>query len=544
METYTDAKIQSWLSWFLRGVLILGFVVLLSRLSELQLIKGRYYQTLAEDNRINRVPINAPRGRILARGGEELASNIFTTKTIEFDPVNGYIKNEIGVNENSDSIKEADRHYNSGASAGHLTGYLGEVDEDEVGRIDPECLEKGVRRLGSQTGRGGIEEYYECTLRGVDGEQLIEVDTAGSKLRVLGNIKPTKGNDIKTHIDYKLQEKVATLLDDKKGAVIITDPKGEVLSLFSSPSFDPNVFLRSDATELNTIFDNKDLPLFNRVIGGLFHPGSVFKPLVAIAGLEEKAIEPDFLYNDTGEIVLKTLYGTFSYTNWYFTQNNGTEGEIDIVKAIARSTDTFFYKLGEYLGIDNINKWADIFNLTKETGIDLPGEIKGLVPNPDWKKDVKGERWFLGNTYHVAIGQGDLAISPLHVNLITTTIANNGTLCLPKIAGESDCKSLGIDDDNLDLVREGMVNACLSGGTGFTFFDFQLNSKRQVACKTGTAEVGIDGKSHAWFTAFGPVDSPEIVVTVLVEEGGGGSDIAGPIAREIFDYWFLVDELK
>jgi penicillin-binding protein 2 len=536
METLSAAKIQSWLSWFLRGLLILGFLILLGRLTELQIIKGDYFRDLSEGNRIRRVPITAPRGRILARGGEILVDNIEVKRRVVFSPQKGYEKlDDIGQAADDEIITEYEREYSLGEAFAHASGYLGEVNEDEVGKINPQCPEKGTRSSGALVGRSGLEHEYDCVLSGIDGEELVEVDTSGVKIRVLGRKEAVPGEDIRTSIHLGLQKKIAEEMKGSKGAVVATDAKGQVLALYSSPSFDPNLFLNKNASdEISALINNQDLPFFNRAIGGQYHPGSVFKPLVAIAALQEKKIDEDYKYEDTGQIVIDTLYGKFTYSNWYFTQYGGKEGEISLVRALARSTDTFFYKLGEMVGIDKLNLWADKFGLSERTGVDLPGEITGLVPSPEWKQKVKGEDWFLGNTYHVSIGQGDLSLTPIEVNTAFGVIASGGELCSPRIVGEPFCKKLDITRENLSLVKQGMEEACVAGGTGYTFFDFTP----KVACKTGTAETNEDGKTHAWFVVFAPADFPEILLTTLVEGGGEGSRVAGPIAREIFDYWF------
>jgi penicillin-binding protein 2 len=532
METLAATKSQSWLSWFLRGLLLLGFLILVSRLVELQLIKGDYFRAIAEGNRIRRIPIRAARGKILARGGEVLVGNKEVKEKIEFNAEAGFIKvKDISEALPEDIITEWERDYPLGEKFAHVGGYLGEVSEEEVGKIDPECPEKGPRKLGGLVGRSGLEEQYDCILSGIDGEELVEVDTQGRKVRVLGKKEPVAGTDLKTSIHFGLQQKTSQLLGDKKGAIIITDTKGAVLALFSSPSFDPNIFLKKDNSDkINALLNNPDLPLFNRAIGGQFHPGSVFKPVVAVAALAEGEIDKDYVFEDPGVITIDK----FSYANWYFTQYGKTEGKIGLVRAIARSTDTFFYKMGEMVGISKLVEWTERFGLDKKTGIDLPGEIAGLVPSPQWKQKVKGESWFLGNTYHMSIGQGDLAVTPVELNTATNVIASYGMYCPPRIAQEVSCTDLKLTKLNVELVNQGMQEACSQGGTGFTFFDFEP----KVACKTGTAETNEDGKTHAWFTVFAPADFPEIVATVLVERGGEGSSVAGPIARSIFDYWF------
>lgn len=532
MQTLASFKIQSWLSWFFRGTLILGFLILFARLAELQFIKGDYFRALAEGNRIRRIPISAPRGRILARGGEVLVGNIEIKKRIEFNPEKGYEKTDNLEGAAEDEIlTEYERQYPLGEVFAHVSGYLGQVNEDEAGKINPLCPEKGPRKAGTEVGRAGLEQEYDCILSGVDGEELVEVDTRGRKVRTLGKKDPIPGRDLKTSIHLGLQKRVAEAMADKKGAIIVSEPNGKIVALYSAPSFDPAVLSKGeDSEKISQILNDKSLPLFDRAIGGQFHPGSVFKPVVAIAALTEGKVDKNFLFDDPGVI---KIGDRFSYTNWYFTQYGKTEGKIDLVRAIARSTDTFFYKMGEFVGIEKLAGWASTFGLDKETGIDIPGEISGLVPTPEWKKRVKGEPWFLGNTYHVSIGQGDLAVTPIEINQAISVISS-GNLCSPKIAEDPDCKNLKIEEEYLELVKQGMVDACSPGGTGFTFFDFTP----QAACKTGTAETNEDGKTHAWFTVFAPADFPELVATVMVELGGEGSRVSGPIAREIFDYWF------
>jgi penicillin-binding protein 2 len=534
-------KRDRWLSWFLKGILILGFLIILGRLIELQLIKGSYFRKLAEGNRIRRVPIQAPRGRILARGGEVLVGNLEVKKRIIFDPKMGYSKlKDIKGVPPDEILTEWKRNYMLGSDLAHVSGYLGEVGEKEVDKVNPKCLGKGSRNLGSLIGRTGLEEMYDCTLIGIEGEELVEVDSQGVKVRTLGRREPIPGSDIKTTIHYGLQKHLAGLMQDLKGAVVVSDANGEILALYSSPSYDPNIFVDGENEKIEKVLNDSEMPLFNRALGGGFHPGSVFKPFVAVAALEESAIDESFIYDDPGVISIQTPYGDFSYTNWYFTQYGGREGEIDLVRAITRSTDTFFYKIGELTGVDNLVIWATKFGLGEASGIDIPGEIAGLIPSPDWKEKVRGERWFLGNTYHMSIGQGDIALTPIGVNTAIAAIAANGNYCSPHIianeeSGNFQCRDLDISEETVNLVKEGMRGACSSGGTGYTFFDFSI----PIACKTGTAETNEEDKTHAWFTAFAPIEFPEVVATVLVEKGGEGAYVAGPIAREIFDYWFI-----
>lgn len=504
------------------------FLFLVSRLFELQIIKGKYYRELSDGNRVRKIALPAPRGKILARGGEDLVGSSSIEKRIVFKLEGGFELNDNTSNTDPDEILTVyERSYSLGPSFAHAGGYLGEVNEGEIEKIDPKCPEKGGKVLGDLVGRSGLEEEYDCILRGIPGEELIEVDITGKYVRTLGKVMPVPGRDVKTNIDFSLQKKVAEEMDGKKGGIVATDSKGEVLAFYSSPSYDPNDVAKS--------LNDPALPLFNRVVGGLYHPGSTFKPTVVTAALEEGKIDKNYRYLDTGIIRVND----YSYTNWYFTQYGRTEGEIGIVRAITRSTDTFFYKLGEITGIEKMVEYADKFGYSEKSGIDIPGEVAGLIPTPQWKKEVKNEAWFLGNTYHFAIGQGDIAVSPIEVNRAIEIIGNGGQICQPKIAGIPKCLSLNLKKETLDLIKQGMEGVCSEGGTGYTFFDWggPSASLGTIACKTGTAETNTDGKTHAWFTLFYPSDFPEINLTILVEGGGEGSSVAGPIARKIMNYW-------
>jgi penicillin-binding protein 2 len=535
---------DSWLSWFLRGFLIFCFLILLGKLFEVQIIKGAYYRNLSDSNRIRHIPIPAPRGRVLAKNGEALADNAAIKKRVWFDGGTTKLTDDLTNADPSEIITDYKRVYPLGSEFAHGTGYLSVVSDKEVGKVNPDCPEKGTRSSGDFVGVTGLEEEYECILRGVPGEELIEVDTQGKKVRILGIKNPVPGEDIKTSIDYNLQrEMVRDMLEseDNKGAAIVTDANGAILAFYSSPSFDPNLLVnKTDPKKISELLNNSDLPFFNRVISGTFHPGSVFKPLVTIAALEEGAIDKNFKYKDQGVITINN----FSYTNWYFTEYGGLEGDVDLVKALARSTDTFFYKVGEMVGPINIAKWAGIFNLNAQTGIDLPGEAKGLIPTPEWKQKTIHESWFLGNTYHMSIGQGDVSVTLVELNTYIQAIANNGKYCSPHFVEKNvKCRDIQVSQENLDLVKKGMESACDSGGTAYTFFDFGTKHKgTTVACKTGTAEVGADGTPNAWFTFFSPIKNSQIVTTIVFEKGGQGSQVAGPVARKIADYYFQTEE--
>ncbi|MBI3397403.1 hypothetical protein HY045_02915 [Candidatus Woesebacteria bacterium] len=474
----TNTTKESSFHWFLRGILILVFTILVAKVAELQIIKGNYFRSLAEGNRIRKVTLIAPRGKVLARGGEALVTSREVKKRLLFNSESGFEKSS-ELDGPGEIVTDWVRVYPLGAKFAHVSGYLGQISEDEVGKVNPKCPEKGPKKTQDLVGRSGLEEEYECVLGGTNGEELIEVDNMGRKVRILGKKDPIPGGDLKTNIDYGLQQKVATSLEGNKGAAIITDLEGHVLALVSSPSYDPNELLKENNSQyVSSLFNDRNLPLFNRVVGGVYHPGSVFKPLVTIAALEEGKIDKNFTFTDPGVIKV----GAFSYSNWYLSQYGKTEGTIGITRAIARSTDTFFYKVGEILGPDNISIWAKKIGLDSTTGIDIPGEVSGLVPSPAWKLQYNKEPWFLGNTYHFSIGQGDLAVTPVEMNKMLLAFASSGSLCEPRIASRDDslCKKIKISPDNFSIVKDGMTQACSGGGTGYTFFDF----KPQVACKT------------------------------------------------------------
>ena len=362
------------------------------------------------------------------------------------------------------------------------------------------------------------------------------MDAKGTYIRELGRQEPTAGSDIQLSIDAYWQEKIYQMLDGKKAVVIMSDPKtGKIITLVSSPSIDANAFSfnQNNAKITSYLNDSQNLPLLDRAISVKYNPGSVFKIVMATAGLESGVIDNSSLIEDTGVIKI----GDYSYSNWLWTRSHTTNGMVNIVEAIQKSNDIFFYRLGEKLGVDEIKKWANLYGYGEKTGIELPNETPGLVPNDAWKQANVGDRWFLGDTYHLSIGQGFLEVTPLQVNQSTNIIANNGVKCQMSILNNSQpqCKSLGISPQTIETIKEGMLEACQKGGTAWPLYNF----KTKIACKTGTAELDDgSGDSHAWLTAFAPADNPEISITVLVERGGEGSDVAAPIAGDILKQWF------
>jgi len=534
-------------------LLVFGLGAIFARFFTIVAIEGERYQKLSSDNRIKEIKITAPRGIIYDRHQTPLVRNIpiFVSK----DNKRFFEEKPASI---SETLKEeVGRDYVFGDLFAHIIGYVGEIGEEE--------LRNSNYQPGDIIGKSGIEKEYDQILRGIDGKELIEVDALGQTVRTLGRLPSSAGKKINLTIDLELQKFAKEVLGNKTGAVIIENPlDGSVLALYSSPSFDPNKLIRGENTI--SIFNDEKQPLFNRAVSGQYPPGSTFKIISALAALETGAITKETRFEDTGILTV----GQFSFGNWYFSQYGKKEGILDIVGAIKRSNDIFFYKLGEAIGITKLSTWVKNAGLVGiPTGIDLPGEAVGLMPDPLWQRENKGEDWYLGNTYHIAIGQGDLLATPLQVNSWTNVIANNGKICQPHLKAldkkELVCKDLGIKKENIALVKEGMRQACAKGGTASIFSDFTVESESlkvdeidflnapestlsakkrvgiPVACKTGTAEFGsANGKTHAWFTVFAPFVHPQVSVTVLVEGGGEGSAVAAPIAKKILEKWFTM----
>jgi len=555
-------------------LIILFSGILLLKLVTIQILNGEYYRSLSDSNRIRTTIIYAPRGVILDRNGVPLVFNqpgfrkIESKKTILLgrdEAIARIAKGERGIE--IDSL----RQYPYKEAMSHVLGY--------VGQISPEQLKEKQFRFYDQTdlvGKTGIEQRYEEILKGVNGKQLIEVDAMGNPVRTLGQTEPVSGKDIQLTLDAGLQEAVYEAMKEvKKGSAVVSTPQGEILSLVSKPSFDPNIFTLDSrykaATESgyakvsDILLDGENQPLLNRAIAGMYPPGSTFKIVVAASGLKEKVIDERFVIQDNGVIRI----GPYSFSNWYYTQYGRTDGSVNITKALARSNDIFFYKLAEKLTVDRLSRTAAEFGVGKKLGIDLYGEAAGILPSQAWKRKTIGEPWYLGDTFIYGIGQGYLLTTPLQVNSWSEVIANGGSLYKPhilKTSREVITNNL-LDRKIVQLIREGMVGVCSTGGTGYPLFNFTVNNptlkidgknifavekasvsgrlksedmrRIQVACKTGTAEQGGEGAlSHAWITAFAPAYKPEIVVTVLVESGGEGSTVAGPIAKKIFEAYF------
>jgi len=557
--------VSFWRLSFFPLVLILVIVIIFARLFVLQIIQGKESRQRSENNRILLRPIHAPRGVVFDRNGKFLARNTAGFRLVKGTEVKVLDRDTAlalesqglvteGIEEGELGRLEIDsvRQYIQGPQTVHLLGYVSQISQEEL-----ESGNFANYSVGDRIGRLGIEEFYEKYLRGTDGAELVEVDALGEKLRLLGERKPKAGDNLYLAIDIDLQKKMFETLKaqvekigSSGGTAIAQNPQtGEILGLVSVPAFDNNQIIKGMSQENFTkLVSDPQKPMFDRAIGGTYPPGSIFKMVSALAGLESGKILPSTQFEDTGEIFL----GEYRFPNWYYVSYGKKEGMLDIVGAIRRSNDIFFYRVGQVVGEEILGRWAKKLGLGEKLGIDLPGEESGLVPTREWKEKVKGEIWLPGNTLHMAIGQGDVLATPLQLTNLTSFVANSGTLFVPHLATRivdqegKVSKSFGseilaqniVSRGNLDLVRTGLKLACGEGGTGWPFFDFaKKHDGMMVGCKTGTAEFA-GNEPHAWFTVFAPFDNPKIALTILIENGGEGSSIAGPVAREILDWYF------
>lgn len=520
------------------------FLFLLATLVRIQIFEGTYYRDLANGNRLREIPIHAPRGIIYDRNDIPLVVNLPAFRLRDGKSVTTISKDQAITFETSgfkpgQSLEiDSVRSYPYGKTTAHLLGFISEITADEL-------KNRPSYSPGDKIGRGGVEEEYESRLKGTDGKELIEVDALGKKLRTLTTVPPIPGENLHLSIDLNLQQEAYSLIKDHKAAVVAADPNtGAILALTSSPSFDPNAFtdLNLGATErqnaLSAIFSDSNQPLFDRAIAGTYPPGSTFKIVTASAGLQSGKITDQFRIDDPGILVI----GPYKFPNWKYLQDGGTQGNLNVVSALQKSNDIFFYTVGGLVGVDELGNWALKFGLNKPLGIDLPGESSGLFPTADWRQE-NARDWYLGDTYHLAIGQGDLLVTPLQDNGWTNVIASGGKLCRPHVLlnGPVVCDAIGLSKTTLSLVHDGMVAACSSGGTAYPLFGFQAKKQPiQIACKTGTAEFGdlAADRTHAWLTAFAPADNPQISTTVIFEAGGEGSDIAAPAVKQILSSWF------
>ncbi len=512
----------------LKLLMVIGIGFLLSRAFFLQVVTGRQNRVLAEENKVEVIREAVERGVIVDRSGQFLAKN--------------------DLNEKNQLIREYPLH----EAAAHLVGYIGQVSEAELKscRMDESCAVEG----GDKVGKAGVEKLFDSQLLGTKSESIVERSATGTEIRRIKRREGEAGKKIQLTVDGELQQKIWEVLKKReaekgefKGAVVVSRVEdGQILGMSSFPGYDDNLFTSGGGTGeyenvTQILSDTTRRPMLNRAVGAMYPPGSIFKLVVATAGLQEKKISAETVIEPTGAIKI----GQVRYGNWYFDQYGRKEGGIGLKRAITRSNDIFFYKVGEWLGVDDLVVWAKKFGFGQATGLDWPGEANGLLPDPLEKERRTGERWFLGNTYHLAIGQGDLLATPLQINMMTAAVLT-GKKCVPRLRldGESACVDLGTKASNRQLIFEGMRGACAVGGPAFPFFDFPI----PIICKTGTAQHGGEKTlPHAWISVVVPAirDSGEyveadyekgVVISVMLEEAGEGSYEAGPVARAIAEF--------
>lgn len=444
------------------------------------------------------------------------------------------------------------RQYVEAPKYSHVLGFLGKMTESDI-------KEKADYFLTEKIGKNGLEAFYEEILRGQPGQRFFEVDSQGRLKGEVAEQQPQDGQSLILTIDSRLQEALYNSLKRalesrklKKAAAVALDPKsGGILALASFPSFDNNLFSQGlSSADSASLLNDPAQPLFNRVIAGQYPPGSTVKPLIGSAALQEKVIKPTDKIFDPGELVLTNQYSpeiVYRFADWK------AHGLVDIYSAIAQSCDVYFYTIGggygkiEGLGIDRLAKYFKLFGFNSLLGIDLKGEDQGLVPDEQWKQTVKKEAWYTGDTYHVSIGQGDLLATPLQLAAATAAILNGGQVMMPHLVDkivDSDKNVIKaiepkiirqgfIDEANLATIKKAMRQTVTSG-SALLLNDLPV----AVGAKTGTAQVAGDNNPNAWGVVFAPYDSPQMLIVVLVENAGEGSQVAMPVIKEALQEYY------
>ena len=563
------------------------------RLWQLQIINGAEYTVLAEKNRIRTIQVVAPRGTITDRNGTPLVENrpsynillyresvanieataAFVTAKLgvspeDFSAILGrnkatplfhpiVIKEDVGIDDISvveshrqehpelQLDQEPRRLYRYGAVGAHVVGYVSEVSADE--------LAKGVfpgARVGSLVGKFGVERTYNDKLTGDDGSRVVLVDSLGREVGLVEEVDSIIGDNLQLTLDLDLQTTAESLLEGKVGAIVAMDPRnGEILALASSPSFDPNSFSTRISPEAwNQLVNDPNRPLQNRAIQNAYPPGSVFKVIMAEAGLDEGLVDESTRVYCRGS--------AFFYNREFHCAAKNGHGFVGIEDAVARSCNIFFYELGRRLGISRIAEHAQALGLGERTGIDLPGERSGVMPSPEWKQRARGAKWYVGETISVSIGQGAVTTTPIQILRAVGCIASGGLLTTPHVllraeGGRDESqsrleKSVAIEPETTNKIRAGMWQSVNNWGTGHG----ASIPGADICGKTGTVQIigaergkELNGnlpalEDHSWFVGFATRDNPEIAVVAFVEHGGKGGIAAAPLAREIFRLHF------
>ncbi|THG79425.1 penicillin-binding protein 2 [Pseudomonas sp. A-1] len=584
--------------------------VLVARMYYLQVIQYEHHSTLAENNRIHVQPLPPTRGLIYDRNGVIIADNrpsfsltvsreraddwrqvldtivevlelgeeeraLFEKRVRQgrrpFEPVPILFElteeqiARIAVNQfrlpGVDVVAQLVRHYPQGEHFAHSVGYVGRINEQELKRLDPVDY-SGTHHIG----KTGAEKFYENVLHGQVGYEEVETNARGRVLRVLKHTDPIPGKDIRLHLDLKLQEAAEAALGGRRGAVIAIEPAtGGVLAMVSQPSFNPNLFVTGIGfKDYAALRDSIDRPLYNRVLRGLYPPGSTVKPQVALAGLDAGVVNSASRVYDPGYYQLPG--NSHKYRNW----NRSGDGWVDLNLALARSNDTYFYDLAIKLGIDRLHQYMSAFGLGQRVSLDLSEEAAGLMPSREWKRANRRQGWFPGETVITGIGQGYMLTTPLQLAQATALIANRGRWVRPRLLRDADGMSAeqlmasGLLEERdtppnivasnpryWDQVTRGMVEV-VHGARG-TAHKLGLGSPYLIAGKSGTAQVVAirqgekydrnkvreRHRDHALFVAFAPANDPKIAVAVMVENGESGSGVAGPVAKQVLDAWLL-----
>ncbi|HSX25332.1 MAG TPA: penicillin-binding protein 2 [Candidatus Andersenbacteria bacterium] len=560
----------------------------------LQVVKGSSFRAKAEHNRVDSVILPAPRGIIYDRNHTQLVENISSTDLVFKPNQLPTVSNESDLIDSltsllptisPDQIRSAlDRARKTGQETliakaldhetvltleQHAQSLLGTSLESSLVRkylysqalahvlgytnpVTAEQLNDNPNLVATDTtGKQGIEQQYDAALRGEHGMTYTEINAAGKEQTDLGEKQPIPGQDLSLTIDAELQKFIYGLFSDfdsktqqahgepVRGAAIVMDvTNGELYSLVSYPSYDPNTFsqpfLRNSTTPY---FTDKTMPLFNRATNGMYPPGSTIKPFLAAAALQEGVITPTTTVDSVGGITV----GSYHFLDW----KAGGHGITDVKKALANSVNTFFYMvaggLGQQqgLGVDRATKYLQYFGFNQKSGIDLPSEASGFLPSPQWKLETTGQPWYIGDTYHMGIGQGGVLVTPLQIAAGTAAVANGSTWYEPHLVQANPKKhAIPISRQDMQVVQDGMRQT-ITDGSGRSLNALPI----PIAGKTGTAQIDGSDKTHAWFTSFGPYGNPKFAVTVLLEQGGGGDVVAVPIAHEIWQ-WLYEHELS
>ena len=570
---------------------VLVIAVLIGRAAYLQIYQGEYYAGLADGNRIRIVPSMAPRGTFYDRNGELLVTNrpgfsvslLPLTAPISDDVIarlsdllkvptdeiktkiaghSGFnpIRIKTDVTPDIVSIIEEQKSQYPGVvievtpirdyilkqEGAHTFGYVSEINDTELEKMKDEGY-----KSGDIIGKFGIEKIYDKELRGENGGQQVEVDVSGKPVQILGRKEPVPGDDLELTIDIKLQQAAEKAVDEQltqigahaAAAVVMNPQTGEILAMVSRPAFDPNLFAHGiSSKDWNQLNNNPYHPMDNKTITGEYPPGSTFKIVTGTAALTEGVVTPDEQIFDSGH-------------HWIIPKGNA-DGEalgwLNFRSALAHSDNVYFYEMGNRLGIDRLEKYARMFGLGAKTGIDLPYEASGLVANRRYKeKNFDDGEWYLSETFDAAIGQGFNLVTPLQAAMVMGEIATDGKRYKPHVVNRIIApdgsvvkdfqpellSQLDVPEEDIKLVQDGLHDVTKYGTAASSFRGFTVD----IAGKTGTAENS-QGRDHGWFVAYGPFDNPNVVVAVIVENGGYGSQSAVPIGRKILEAAFGLNQ--